>query len=674
MSMDDEQLVETLQLARDLCIGIGAFVVTPAGAVRSVQSPVATTPDISSRIEALARACLAHPDARGVEPFWNAEVMPSTESGYDTLACVAVPLHAGGQWLGLLGVVDTWLPELDQEQRLGLLDVARGLAEQMAEEAPPAPAPAAPVPGPAGVAPEAPVAGGVAEPSEGPRPVPVADLDTLFPEIVHPPTAAESGPPPVGVEEPETPAAARGPEEPAVQGPGGEVPPAPPAPAAPAAGETPPTAAATPMYAPDSFLGEVADHLPDGLVVAREDGTIIFANDKLAAISGWAQDEILGGEVSTLLTSDGRPLSFGLSRPGETASLLGVGTPGRRAQVRSTTGRQVEVDVRGNRFASGVAGDCYVALLREATATQPGPPGVAEAPGAGPAVSPALSLLDDLDEGVVACDTEGTVVLANRAALVLQGLEETQELVGQPFPTATGLRSATGSPLPRTHHPLYRALQGETVRSEQLQVDGEDGRRHHLVASAKPIELPGGRGALLVLRDMTAQLEDEAWLMHLALHDPLTGLANRHLLVDYLRRTIVRFRTRGGPVALIHLDIDDFSAVNRGLGHDAGDELLMAFGRRLQGVVRLNDIVARLGPDEFVVAHAAPDDRDVDLVVARIRECLAAPFQVRGQTVAVTARIGWVSADPRLEEPSDLMAKVDRELGLDPASRAGRGA
>lgn len=622
MSIDDERLHETLQLARDLCIGIGAFAVTPSGEVRSVQSPVATTPDITGRIAALAQACLSHPDARGVEPFWNAEVLPSSESGYDTLACVAVPLHAGGQWLGLLGVVDTWLPELDHEQRVGLLDIAHGLAAQMA-------------PTEAGTRGSVPPAE-----TEGQE---AADLETLFPEAAGGGRTAE----------------------PPLPGPGEQGMPQGPA----AAGQPHPFAAEAggpvgPMVASESFLGEVADNLPDGLVVARQDGTIIFANGMLADISGWAQDEILGGEVSTLLAADDEPLSFGASRPDQTASLLGIDGPG-RVSVRSTTGQKIEVDVRGNRFASSVAGDCYVALLR--ATMQPGPSGVGEAPEAGAATS----FLDALDEGVMACDADGTVLLDNRAARVLQGLPSSDSLVGRIFPTETALRSATGSPLPRTHHPLHRALQGMVVRSEQLQVDGEDGRRHLLVTSSKPIEMAGRQGALMLLRDMTVQLEDEAWLMHTALHDPLTGLANRHLLIDYLRRTIVRFRTRGGPMAVIYLDLDDFGAVNEQYGHDAGDELLVAVGRRLQAGLRLNDIVARLGADEFVIAHATPDDTDVDLVVSRIRESLAAPFQVGAHMVTVTARIGWVSVDPRHEEPSDLMARVDLALGHGAGTRSG---
>jgi diguanylate cyclase (GGDEF)-like protein len=253
-------------------------------------------------------------------------------------------------------------------------------------------------------------------------------------------------------------------------------------------------------------------------------------------------------------------------------------------------------------------------------------------------------------------------VVANRAARELQGLADDDDMVGHPFPAATALCSSDGSPLTLAHHPLARALHGTIVRSEQLLLGSEEGTRRHIVASARPFDLQGGTGALLVLRDVTTQLQEEAWLTHLALHDPLTGLANRYLLLDYLQRMLGEFRSRGGAVALVFLDLDDFKRVNDQFGHDVGDEVLIAVSRRVQGTVRAGDIVARLGGDEFVVAHTAADPADVELVVARIRKSLAAPYQVQGQTLTVSASLGWVVADPRHEDPMTLLVRADREM------------
>ncbi len=573
----DEQLVDTLRLARDLCIGIGAFCVSPAGRVAFALSPVATIPDVGNRIEMLARGCLSHPSARSRDLFWNAEIADEGDTDDDSLACVAMPLWAGGEWMGLLGVVDTWLPELDDEQRSGLKRLSQLLARRLAggEEVPEAP--------------------------EGP-------------EAAEEQAAAEM------------------------------------------AGRSATTDDRLSEMPAGSFIEELADNLPDGLVVSREDGTIIYANGTLAAMSGLAPDEILGGDIAALLTPDEEQFTVAETEPDFTEFLLGSPPPGRRLRLAATTGEELEVDVCGGRLHSRLVGDCYVALLRDARRPVVGAPA---APAGETAIGP---LLDALDEGIVVVGSDGVVRVANRAGMELQGLSAEEDLVGHPFPASTALCTSDGSPLSLASHPLMRALHGTVVRSEQLLLGSNEGSRRHIVASARPFDVQGGAGALLVLRDVTTQLQEEAWLTHLALHDPLTGLANRYLLLDYLRRMLGEFRSRGGTVALVFLDLDDFKQVNDRFGHDVGDEVLVAVSRRVQGSVRAGDIVARLGGDEFVVAHTAADPGEIELVVSRIRKSLAAPYQVHGQTLTVGASIGWVVADPRHEDPMTLLVRADREM------------
>jgi diguanylate cyclase (GGDEF)-like protein/PAS domain S-box-containing protein len=603
MANTEDQTIEAVRLARDLCMGMGAFVVSTRGDVRfELASPGPR--GIGERVALLARSCLERPGAQGNEPFWNAEILGEDESADDSLACVAVPIRAGTEWSGLLGVVDTWLPELDEEQRLGLLRLSQALGEQLVQGR-------AALSGPAFY--------GVEDTVE----VEKAPTDSSgIPVVDRSADEFEQGVEEIAV----VPA-------PGVDGIEG-----------PASVDTEPAPAPAQVAVPATtgLLDEAIESLPEGLLVTRDDGTVVFANAAFGDLSGLLPEEILGQDVAALLRTANR------DEVGTAASLLD--TDGRDLDLTHIDGESVPVRVSGTRFSSRLIGECHVAVLHEA------------APEAVHRSTTLNVLLDALDEGIVVCDSNAIVLIANREARSLQGLPTDEDLVGQPFPYSPALCSSDGSPLPEAHHPMTRALNGTVVRSEQLQLGGDD--RRHLVASAKPFELEDGSvGALLVLRDVTSQLEEEAWLMHLALHDPLTGLANRYLLLDYLRRVLVQFRTRGGSIALVFLDLDDFKMINDRFGHDVGDEVLVAVGRRIQGAVRSSDIVARLGGDEFVVAHAASDDPgEIEMVISRIRKTLTAPYQVRGQTLAVSASIGWVAADPRNEDPTTLLVRADREM------------
>jgi len=138
--------------------------------------------------------------------------------------------------------------------------------------------------------------------------------------------------------------------------------------------------------------------------------------------------------------------------------------------------------------------------------------------------------------------------------------------------------------------------------------------------------------------------------LYRALHDPLTGLANRGLLMDQLGQALARARRRAGAggVAVLFLDLDRFKVVNDSLGHAVGDDLLVEVARRLERVMRSADTVARLGGDEFVAL--VEDVGDVDDVLAlarRLRQAVAAPIAVgAGQRVVVTASVGVALSGP----------------------------
>jgi diguanylate cyclase (GGDEF)-like protein/PAS domain S-box-containing protein len=140
------------------------------------------------------------------------------------------------------------------------------------------------------------------------------------------------------------------------------------------------------------------------------------------------------------------------------------------------------------------------------------------------------------------------------------------------------------------------------------------------------------------LLDITDRREAEEQLRHQAFHDPLTGLANRALFTDRVQHALV---VRAGDAAVLFLDLDDFKAVNDGLGHLAGDELLKAVGERLRASLSPTHTVARMGGDEFAILVEQSDAASAALDAAeRITVALQAPFEVDGREVFVTASVG----------------------------------
>jgi diguanylate cyclase (GGDEF)-like protein len=157
------------------------------------------------------------------------------------------------------------------------------------------------------------------------------------------------------------------------------------------------------------------------------------------------------------------------------------------------------------------------------------------------------------------------------------------------------------------------------------------------------------------------QIQDE--LSHQALHDPLTGLANRVKFLDRLNDALARSSRSGAPVAVLFCDLDNLKTVNDRLGHTAGDDLLSGVADRFLTSVRPSDTVARFGGDEFVVLcaeMAAPDDA---LVVAdRLSAALVQPFDLAGEKVHSTASIGIAVGSGASATAEELVRDADAAM------------
>jgi diguanylate cyclase (GGDEF)-like protein len=166
----------------------------------------------------------------------------------------------------------------------------------------------------------------------------------------------------------------------------------------------------------------------------------------------------------------------------------------------------------------------------------------------------------------------------------------------------------------------------------------------------------------------------ELQLSHQALHDPLTGLANRALLVERLNDALERARRQRSLVAVLFIDLDRFKMINDSLGHDLGDTILITAARRISDLVPAGGTLARFGGDEFVVVVEVDDDPQLQRLVDQLLAGIVAPIETDAVVVRVTASIGVATSTPG-RRAVDLIRDADnamyaaKEAGRDRAER-----
>ncbi len=153
---------------------------------------------------------------------------------------------------------------------------------------------------------------------------------------------------------------------------------------------------------------------------------------------------------------------------------------------------------------------------------------------------------------------------------------------------------------------------------------------------------------------------DRLWLERQALHDPLTRLPNRLLLMDRACQALARLHRSSGAVAMLFIDLDKFKAVNDNLGHDVGDRLLVLVSERLAELMRDSDTVARLGGDEFVIlAEDIEGEGEALALGARVLDALETPFPLGTAEVAMLASVGVSVSHTPDADPETMLREAD---------------
>ena len=267
----------------------------------------------------------------------------------------------------------------------------------------------------------------------------------------------------------------------------------------------------------------------------------------------------------------------------------------------------------------------------------------------------------------LAPETLGQLMRANQAMCNFTGYTE-EELLSQDVVSLSIPEDTEG-----TKAALAAMARGDItqVRRETLYRHADGSHLWGLLSSSTVTPADGSPPyAISLVEDITARKRAEAALTHQALHDGLTGLANRSLLLDRLDHALAASVRSAGKVGIAYLDLDGFKQVNDGAGHAAGDELLVQVAGRLRSSVRPGDTVGRLGGDEFaIICTDLSDPKDLSRVADRVLKALREPFLLPSGTFTISASIGLALGEDRTNG-EQLLATADTAMYT--AKRAGR--
>ncbi|MDQ3627701.1 MAG: EAL domain-containing protein [Actinomycetota bacterium] len=278
-------------------------------------------------------------------------------------------------------------------------------------------------------------------------------------------------------------------------------------------------------------------------------------------------------------------------------------------------------------------------------------------------ISRLRSITDAQTEGVISLDVDGVVTFANPAAVRMLRASSASDVVGHELSDLARLRrgpqridvaemTRLGEQVHDGDAALY-LMRGKAAQSGRLEVAYSFNPLTDASEGTEPT------GSVLVLRDVSERRAFQEAMTYRAMHDELTGLPNRRLLVERLDATVSSSSTDGLRHVVIFVDLDRFKLVNDSYGHLVGDQLLIQLSDRLQEQLGVSDSAARLSGDEFVMLlQDCPDDAEVTRIVENLAVSLRKPYLIDGHAIYITVSLGVTITYPG-QTREEIMVAAD---------------
>jgi len=401
------------------------------------------------------------------------------------------------------------------------------------------------------------------------------------------------------------------------------------------------------LEASERKLRRLVELAPLGITLSRLNGQILECNPAFMTMSGYGL-----AELEQLSWPSITPEPFRRQLRGQLRELRRLGSSALcQRQLCRRDGSQVDIRV-ASLLVTGSDSDPLVWSIVEDISTNLQ---------VQDALEQAASVFSHCREGIMITDTEGTILDVNEALCRITGHRREQLIGSNPRRLKSGEHdSAFYARMWRqlmetgfwSGEVINRAWDGTLLPVQETisAVRGEDGEVRRYVA---------------LLTDIRELKEQQRRLQELALHDPLTGLANRLLLQDRLEQAMQRVRREGGQLLVSLLDLDGFKIVNDSHGHEAGDHLLQVLAGRMRRELRAGDTLARIGGDEFVlVLPQPPSAQALASLIGRIEATVRTPVAWGDLTLTVSCSIGevlFIGDDPEAT-PARLLRLADQAM------------
>lgn len=276
------------------------------------------------------------------------------------------------------------------------------------------------------------------------------------------------------------------------------------------------------------------------------------------------------------------------------------------------------------------------------------------------------ALLNLIRLGILFIDQDRRVLYHNRAMLEIWGFPPDAQLVGCREAVLKDQATALVADPQAYFAHIDEAVRERSVASEEYEIRFADGR----IVTDRSAVVRGGDearsiGRLWIYEDVTTERRISERLVELAERDELTGLYNRRRFHEELERTLADAARRGTEVGLLSFDLDGFKPVNDSFGHQAGDEVLVGLAQAVGRIVRRNEMLCRVGGDEFALLVPGSTAEGLLELAHRLVEAVAAlSFRFAGKAVGVTASVGIARFPDNAADAEALIAAADEALYL----------